>query len=136
MYRSGSQSGTSSSAGLNESDIEVRVMIMSVYWNWDLARDGVIRFGAMLFATSYIYRHILWFNSTFLPQIPVGYILLVVLGLFVCRHVYRTLRWYHIWLEHGEYHYRGSQQKYENLVIHACVYLVIASISLSIVNFI
>jgi hypothetical protein len=56
----------------------------------------------------------------------VGYISLGISGIFALRHIYRTLRWYRVWLNGKRY------QKYEKLIMHICLYLVVISIVLSI----
>lgn len=97
-----------------------------VYWHWNITRDGAIRFSLILLLFSFSYQNFTWLNSHFLPLIPVGYILLGISGVFVIRHIYRTIRWYRIWLN-GKRH-----QKYEKLSIHICLYLVIISVFLSV----
>lgn len=97
-----------------------------VYWNWKVTRDGTIRFSLILLALSFSYQNLAWLNSHFLPQIPVGYILLGVSGIFTLRHIYRTFRWYRIWLNGKRY------QKYEMLIAHICLYLVVISVVLSV----
>lgn len=97
-----------------------------VYWHWNITRDGAIRFSLILLLFSLSYQNFTWLNSHFLPLIPVGYILLGISSVFVLRHIYRTIRWYRIWLN-GKRH-----QKYEKLAIHICLYLVIMSVVLSI----
>jgi hypothetical protein len=85
------------------------------YWNWRLVRDGVLRFGLMLLSFSFVFQNLSWLNSKFLPQLPVGFILLLIIGIFIMRHIYRTLKWYAVWLK--------QKLKLENLVIHFCLYL-------------
>lgn len=97
-----------------------------VYWHWNITRDGAIRFSLILLLFSFSYQNFTWLNSYFLPLIPVGYILLGISSVFVLRHIYRTIRWYRVWLN-GKRH-----QKYEKLAIHICLYLVIMSVILSI----
>lgn len=98
---------------------------MVVCWSWKLTRDGAIRFGLMLVLFSIAYQNVAWLNSTFLSQIPVGYILLICFGMFIIRHVYRTLKWYSVWLRYGIKH------KFENFFMHLCLYLITVSIALS-----
>jgi len=94
------------------------------YWNWRLVRDGAIRLGLMLLSFSFVFQNISWLNAKFLPQLPVGFILLFVIGIFILRHIYKTLKWYSIWLK--------QKWKLENLIIHFCLYLIIFSVVLSI----
>lgn len=91
-------------------------------------RDGAIRFGLMLMVFSIISQNILWLNSKFLSQLPVGYILLICFGIFIIRHVCRTLKWYSVWLKYG------TKQKLEKLLIHICLYLIVISVALSVPN--
>ena len=97
-----------------------------VYWNWRITRDGIIRFSLVLLTLSFSYRNLAWLNSLFLPQLPVGYILFSISGIFTLRHIYRTLRWYRTWLNGKRY------QKYEKLIMHICLYLVVISVVLSV----
>jgi len=99
---------------------------MMVHWSWQITRDGAIRFSLILLTLSFSYHNLAWLNSLFLPQLPVGYILFGVSGIFVLRHIYRTLRWYSIWLNGKRY------QKYEKLIMHVCLYLVVISVVLSV----
>ncbi|MCE5227081.1 MAG: hypothetical protein LLG05_14645 [Porphyromonadaceae bacterium] len=101
---------------------------MAVYWNWQLTKDGAIRFGLMLMVFSIVYQNVTWLNSIFLSQIPVGYILLICFGIFIIRHVYRVLKWYSVWLKYGK------RQKLENFIVHVCIYLIVVSIALSVPN--
>jgi len=97
-----------------------------VQWNWRITRDGAIRFSLILLTLSFSYHNIAWLNSLFLPQLPVGYILFGFAGIFTLRHVYRTFRWYRTWLNGKRY------QKYEKLIMHICLYLIVISVVLSI----
>ncbi|AKB54927.1 MULTISPECIES: hypothetical protein [Methanosarcina] len=101
---------------------------MTVYWNWKLTRDGAIRFGLMLMVFSIVYQNVAWLNSKFLPQLPVGYILLIYFGIFIIRHVYRVLKWYSVWFKYG------TRQKLENFIVHLCIYFIVISVALSVPN--
>ena len=101
---------------------------MAVYWKWKLTRDGSIRFGLMLVIFSIVYKNVVWLNSKSLSQLPVGYILLICFGIFIIRHVYRILKWYSVWLKYG------TNQKFENVIMHLCLYLIVVSVALSIPN--
>lgn len=97
-----------------------------VYWNWQITRDGALRFSLILLSLSFSYQNLTWLNSHFLSWLPVGYILFGTSIIFTMRHIYRTLRWYNTWLNGKRY------QKYEKLAMHICLYLVVISIVLSI----
>lgn len=92
-----------------------------VHWNWQLTRNGAVRLGLMLLSFSFVYQNLSWLN--FLTQFQVGSILLSVFGIFIIRHIYRTLKWYYIWVKH--------KKKLKNLIIHFCLYLIVFSITLS-----
>jgi len=95
-----------------------------VYWNWKLTRNGAVRFGLLLLLFSFVFQNLALINTMFLLQFPAGDILLLVIGIFLLRHVYRVLKWYELWLKYG-------RKKIWNILVHLCIYLIVLSVVLS-----
>jgi|GEM_PF-948685 len=95
-----------------------------IYWNWKFTRNGALRFGLLLLLFSLVFQNLALINAKFLPQLPAGDILLLVIGIFLLRHVYRVLKWYELWYKYG-------RKTIWNIVIHLCIYLIVLSVVLS-----
>jgi hypothetical protein len=95
-----------------------------MHWDWKLTRAGALRFGLMLLSFSYIAVNESTLNKAFLQQLPVGLLLLLIIGAFILRHVYRTLKWYSRCFNAKRYR--------ANVLIHFCLYLIVFSIAVSI----
>ena len=95
-----------------------------MHWDWNKTLVGMFRLGLVLLSFSFVGQNELLLNKAFLPQIPVGLILLLILGIFILRHVYRTLKWYSACFKAKRYR--------TNVLVHFCLYLVVFSIALSI----
>lgn len=95
-----------------------------MYWNWNKTFGGMSRLGFMLLSFSFVTQNEAMLNDGFLPQIPVGFILLFVIAIFILRHIFRTLEWYSICLKTKRYRV--------NVLIHFCLYMIVFSIVLSI----
>ncbi|OPY17700.1 MAG: hypothetical protein A4E23_01450 [Methanomethylovorans sp. PtaU1.Bin073] len=95
-----------------------------MYWDWNKTFGGMIRFGLMLLSFSFVVQNELILNDAFLPQIPVGLILVVIVGILISRHTYRTLKWYSACFKRKRYQF--------NVFVHFCLYLIVFSIALSI----
>jgi len=96
-----------------------------VYWDWKLARNGVLKFGFMLFLFYFIFKNLDWLNGKFLSQLPVGFFLLLILTLLILQHIYRVFNWYKTWFKYG-------RKPLWNIIIHLCLYLIIVSVVLSL----
>lgn len=94
-----------------------------MYWDWNKTFGGMFRLGLMLLSFSFVVQNEEMLNNAFLPQIPVGLILIVVLGLFILRHIFRTLEWYSSCFKSKRYRV--------NVFVHFCLYLIVFSIALS-----
>jgi hypothetical protein len=95
-----------------------------MYWSWNKVLGGMLRFGLMLLSFSFVVQNESLLNKAFLPQIPVGLILLLISGIFILRHAYRTLKWYSAYFKAKRYR--------TNVFVHFCLYLIVFSIALSI----
>jgi hypothetical protein len=98
--------------------------VVKVNWNWNRSLESMLRIGLMVLAALFIFRNLSWLNSMFLPQIPFGIILLIILGIFMLQHVHRVLKWYSFWLKKGN--------GFGNIIIHICLHLAICSIILAV----
>jgi hypothetical protein len=94
-----------------------------MYWDWNKTFGGTFRLGLMLLSFSFVIQNEEILNDAFLPQIPVGFILIVILGLFILRHIFRTLEWYSSCFKSKRYRV--------NVFVHFCLYLIVFSIALS-----
>lgn len=95
-----------------------------VYWNWILTRNGAVRFGLLLLLFSFVFQNLALINAKFLSQFPVGDLLLLAIGIFLLRHVYRVLKWYKVWFKYG-------RKTIWNVIVHLCIYLIVFSVVLS-----
>jgi hypothetical protein len=95
-----------------------------MYWNWNKVLGGMLRFGLMFLSFSFVVQNESLLNNSFLKQLPVGFILLLIIGIFILRHAYRTLKWYLACFKAKRYR--------TNVFIHFCLYLIVFSIALSI----
>ena len=93
-------------------------------WDWKKTLSGMFSLSLMLLSFSFVYQNQILLNKLFLPQIPVGYLLLFGFGILISYHIYRTLKWYHECIKAKRYRI--------NLVVHICLYLTVFSIALSI----
>lgn len=93
-------------------------------WDWKKTLGGMFSLSLMLLSFSFVYQNQILLNKLFLPQIPVGYLLLFGFGILISYHIYRTLKWYHECIKAKRYRI--------NLIVHICLYLTVFSIALSI----
>lgn len=95
-----------------------------MYWDWRKTIGGMLRIGIMLLCFSSVFQNRILLNKEFLPQLPVGFILLFLFGILILRHICRTLRWYSFWLK--------KRKNFGNVILHSCLYLIVISLVLSI----
>ncbi len=93
-------------------------------WDWNKTFIGMFRLGLMVLSFSFVIQNEVMLNDEFLPQIPVGFILVFVIGFFILRHILRTFKWYSSCCKTKRYQ--------TNVIVHFCLYLILFSIVLSI----
>jgi hypothetical protein len=93
-------------------------------WDWKKTLSGMFKLSFLLLSFLFVYQNQILLNQYFLPQIPVGYLLLFGFGILILYHIYRTLKWYHECIKAKRY--------IINLIVHICLYLTVFSIALSI----
>jgi len=83
-----------------------------------------VRFGLLLLLFSFVFQNLALINAKFLSQFPLGDLLLLAIGVFLLRHVYRVLKWYKVWFKYG-------RKTIWNVIVHLCIYLIVFSVVLS-----
>lgn len=94
------------------------------YWNWEGSVFEYIKFAITLLSAKWVFERIYLLNKSFTQEIPVGWILLVIISIILLYQILWLLKWTNIWLK--------QRWKPEWLIIHWGIYLIIISIVLSI----
>jgi hypothetical protein len=95
-----------------------------MYWSWIKTLSGLLEFSFLVLSFSFVVHNESVINKSFFSQLPVGLILLIIIGIFILRHAYKMLKWYFICFKAKRYRI--------NVFIHFCLYLIVFSIALSI----
>ncbi len=95
-------------------------------WNWNKTLKGLLQISILVFLFSIVYQNNNKINSVFLSAIPVGTLLLLIVGILIVRHLYQVSKWYNLWIK------SNSHFKYGNLMIHICLYLIAVSVVMSV----
>jgi uncharacterized protein YkwD len=95
-----------------------------LYWNWKWIYRNWFIFGLWILIIQFVLQNLQKFNDSFLPQIPVGNILLFALGILILKHMSGIIKW---WRE-----YFNRYHETTNIILDVCGYLIILSVILSI----
>lgn len=93
------------------------------YWNWESSVFEYIKFAITLLSAKWVFERIYQLNNSFTQEIPVGWILLIIISVFLLYQVLWLLKWTNIWLK--------QRWKPEWLIIHWGIYLIIVSVIFS-----
>lgn len=98
-----------------------------MYWNWDKTLKGLFIIGILFFGISIGYQNLTFFNSIN-SNIPIGILLIIILSIAILNHLYQVLKWY-LYVMRTNY---NTRKTIGNIIIHACLYLIVIAITLSI----
>lgn len=82
----------------------------------------------LFFGLSIILQNIVFLNSIN-SLIPVGLLALIIISIAIISHLYQVLKWY---LYVMRTNYNNNHKPLRNIIMHACLYLIIIAIVLSI----
>lgn len=100
-------------------------------WNWNRTFTGVFKISLLVFGFSIVFQNLSFLNSIH-PYIPVGLLMVIILGIAIIDHVYKVVKWYLAWTKHSY----DNHKRIGNIIIHLCLYLIVIAIALSIpINF-
>lgn len=97
-----------------------------MYWDWKKAVVGIFRFCIMFLSFSFAYQNLTLLNRQFLAQIPVGSILLIIIGILIVHYICITFNWYLIYLKSNK-----NIMNIINVIFHFCLCLLVIFIVLS-----
>jgi hypothetical protein len=60
-------------------------------WSWIKTLGGLFEFSFLLLSFSFVVQNESVLNKSFFSQLPVGFILFIIIGIFILLHVYKTL---------------------------------------------